>query len=155
MSIYIYIFQKINPFRTRQSSCSTLDWVWLRTQSNPLPCPPQHSLWLCAGLYPRCSNSGSPIFYQLYAYEKKTVLPRSSIEVRPAVLSRPHDRLRRCRACLGHTARLAALYLTADYVTTTMETYYYGRQSVLIECRRRYSRSTHISALIFDFDLWP
>jgi len=49
----IYILYNIEHFV--QSSCLTLeslDTIRLRTQSSPLPCPPQHGLWLCAGLYP-------------------------------------------------------------------------------------------------------
>ena len=53
----IYIFEKTQPFRARQSPNPILDTVWLRAQSNPLPCPPQHGLWLCMGLHPRCSDS--------------------------------------------------------------------------------------------------
>jgi len=70
----MYTFYKIQPFRTRWHSCSTLeslDRVWLQIRiPNPIKspsmptltrsCPPQHCLWPCAGLYPspRCSDSG-------------------------------------------------------------------------------------------------
>jgi len=54
-------FKKIQPFCTRQSRESRQS---LALNSNPLPCPPQHGLWPCAGLYqvpsPRCSDSSPP-----------------------------------------------------------------------------------------------
>ena len=64
--ISINIFQKIRPFRipddlhamhSRESRQSLTP-----NHSTPLPCPPLHGLWLCAGLYPspRCSESGLP-----------------------------------------------------------------------------------------------
>ena len=51
------------PFPNRQCSRPTQHSrhsLSIQPRYNPLPCPSKHGLWPCAGLYPRCSDSGPP-----------------------------------------------------------------------------------------------
>jgi len=67
------------------------------------------------------------------------------IEVRTTALPRPHALDSAAANGLGRdTPHASPRWLAADNIT--VEAYYYGRQSVLIGRRSRYSCSTHIFA---------
>jgi len=79
---------------------------------------------------------------------------RSRIEVRPTTLLRPQALDSLLAFGLGRVHRTPCLAndnVTADDVT--METYYYGHQSILVGRSSKYSYSTYIFASTFDLDL--